>query len=296
MALPTPAPNQAYCKVSALDGGALSAPEEFFVANATPGHRDILPALSFLIQHTEKPDKIIFDLGIRRDLEGFPPFLYERITSRFDIEPGHGDVVSSLEKGGLKPDDIDFVVLSHLHWDHIGDTKLFGKSKFVVGSECRTLVENGYPKDPKALFAQDLLPIERTRFISDDDWKPVGPFPRALDFYGDGSAYIIDSPGHLPGHVNLLARTSPDGAWIYLAGDSAHNWKLITGEDQIKVGMPGNPHFCMHVDLKQAEENIARIREVWKMPRVRVVLAHDFPWYKDNRGGPAFWPGKIESL
>ncbi|PPQ73308.1 hypothetical protein CVT26_015336 [Gymnopilus dilepis] len=296
MALPTPAPNQAYCNVSALDGGALEGVEELFVTNATPGRKDILPSLCFLIQHSEKPSKLVFDLGIRTDVEKYPPATQERIIRYFGPVPGYGDVVGSLEKGGLKPDNIDFVCISHLHWDHTGDTHLFKKSTFVVGGECRPLVENGYPKNSDALFSQDLFSFDRTRFISDDEWKPVGPFPRALDFYGDGSLYIVDSPGHLPGHVNILARTSADGAWIYLAGDSAHNWKLITGEGQIKVGMAGNPHWCLHQDLKKAEENIARIREVWKIPRVRVVLAHDFPWYEENRGGPAFWPGKIESL
>lgn len=38
-----------------------------------------------------------------------------------------------------------------------------------------------------------------------------------------------------------------------------------------------------------------RIRELTEMPRVKVILAHDDPWYKENKGGTAFWPGKIPS-
>lgn len=296
MALPAPATNQAYCNVSALDGGALSAAEELFITNARPGHKDILPSLCFLLRHSEKPEKFLFDLGIRRDTENYPPAIQERIIKFFEVQTGYGDSLSSLEKGGTKPEDIDFVCISHLHWDHTGDTHAFKKSTFVVGGECRTLFEEGYPKDPDSTVAQDLLPADRTRFIPETDWKPIGLFPRAFDFYGDGSLYIINSPGHLNGHVNVLARTSADGAWIYLAGDSAHNWKLVTGEAEIRVGLPENPHFCMHRDLAKAKEHIGRIREVWKIPRVRVLLAHDVPWYKENRGGAAFWPGKIESL
>ncbi|KAF8905747.1 beta-lactamase-like protein [Gymnopilus junonius] len=262
MGLPAPTANQAFCNVSALDGGALSAAEELFIMNSTPGHKDILPSLCFLIQHSEKPFKFLFDLGIRRDVENYPPMVVERLFTVFGVETGYGDSISSLEKGGIKPDDIDFICISHLHWDHTGDTSAFKKSTFVVGAECRPLVENGYPKDPAAFFAQDMLPFDR----------------------------------HLNGHVNVLARTSADGAWIYLAGDSAHNWKLVIGESEIRVGLPGNPHFCMHHDLPKAEEHIGHIREVWKTPRVRVLLAHDVPWYKENKGGPAFWPGKIESL
>ncbi|KAF8911678.1 hypothetical protein CPB84DRAFT_1743043 [Gymnopilus junonius] len=94
---------------------------------------------------------------------------------------------------------------------------------------------------------------DRTQYISDDNWKPIGPFPRAFDSYGDGSLYIVDSPGNVDGHMNILARTSADGAWMYLAADSAQHWKLITGEAKIKVGVPGHPYFCVHHDKAKAE-------------------------------------------
>lgn len=56
----------------------------------------------------------------------------------------------------------------------------------------------------------------------------IGPYPRAMDIFGDGSMYIIDASGHVDGHINILARTSPDGAWILLGADSAHHPDLIT--------------------------------------------------------------------
>lgn len=58
----------------------------------------------------------------------------------------------------------------------------------------------------------------------------------------------------------------------------------------------GHPHACAHTDKVVAEETIKRIKEVYKIPRVKVVLAHDVPWYEENKGGPVFWPGKIASL
>ena len=122
-------------------------------------------------------------------------------------------------------------------------------------------------------------------------YSPFGPFDRALDFFGDGSLYIVDAPGHLPGHVNVLARTSADGGWVYLAGDSAHDWRIITGEDRIAT-----QPMCIHADKEQAEAHIARIRELRANPRVRVLLAHDVPWYEENKGGDAYWPGEIKSL
>ena len=51
----------------------------------------------------------------------------------------------------------------------------------------------------------------------------VGPFP-AMDYFGDGSLYILDSPGHDHGHICALARTTsnPD-TFVLFGGDAAHH-------------------------------------------------------------------------
>jgi len=295
MTLPAPTSDQAFCNISALEGGSLIASDDLFIADAIPGQKSTLPALCFLIHHSKRPEKFLFDLGINKDLSKYPPEAQARIAQLFPL----GDAPSCLEslsKGGVSPDDVDFVCVSHVHWDHTGDTHAFKKSTFLVGGDCQPLLEDGYPKNPASRFASDLYPAERTRYLPTSEWPPLGPFPHAYDFYDDGSLYIIDSPGHVAGHINVLARTSSDGAWIYLAADSAHHWRLLTGESQIKTGMPYGLHFCMHADKHKAEEHIAHIRELRKLPRVQVILAHDGPWYSSNKGGDAFWPGKIQPL
>ncbi|KAH7028919.1 uncharacterized protein B0I36DRAFT_324743 [Microdochium trichocladiopsis] len=51
----------------------------------------------------------------------------------------------------------------------------------------------------------------------------IGQF-RAIDFYGDGSFYLLDSPGHAIGHMSALARTTADPpSFILLGGDIAHH-------------------------------------------------------------------------
>ena len=49
-------------------------------------------------------------------------------------------------------------------------------------------------------------------------WKPFGPFERALDYFGDGSFWILDAPGHMPGNVAAAARLQ-DGEWVILGSD-----------------------------------------------------------------------------
>jgi glyoxylase-like metal-dependent hydrolase (beta-lactamase superfamily II) len=295
--LPAPCEGQPYFDVSVLEAGLIDLKDEMFITNAEPGKVTRAPSLSFLLTHSLTGKKVVFDLGIRKDWENYPPVIVKWIKEVYPVDVKQ-DVVESLSKGGISPDDVDFVCLSHLHWDHSGDTQLFKHSTFIVGGRCQALLEpsKAYPHDPEGRFPHHLLPPGRTLFLDPASGHSIGPFPHALNFFNDGSLYLVDAPGHLPGHMNALVRTSEDGAWIYLAGDSAHHWKLITLEAQVAVGHPGHLSICAHDDKEAAEEHILRINKLWKTPRVRVMLAHDEPWYVENKGGDAFWPGKLPSL
>jgi len=290
MSLPPHSAHQAYCDVSALEAGMIKLFFSGFTTSATPDSAAYVPSLSFLLRHSTTHEKFLFDLGIRKDWEKLPQDIYKMVSDMSPVEVPQ-DVAESLAKGGTAPSEISTICLSHVHFDHAGDTTLFPQSTFLVGEGAKHAIEHRFP-----LVAVDLPPT-RTKYLSPAEWQPLGPFPHALDFYGDGSLYIVDAFGHLPGHINVLARTSDDGAWIYLAGDSAHHWDLVTGKGNIAVNetMTGFAR-CAHVDKEAAEQHLLRIRRLTEMSRVRVLLAHDGPWYEENKRGPAFWPGKIPSL
>ena len=297
--LPADKPGQAYCLVSALEAGFCELPLEYLIDTAKPGERANLPCLAFLLRHTKTNETFVFDLGIRKDHENFTPAYLERIRHMTFKLAVPSDAADALAKGGLAPHDITYVCYSHLHFDHVGDRTPYTRATFLVGADARPLVEAGYPHDAQSLFDVAVLPTDgRTRWLdpSDQGWQPLGPFPHALDFYGDGSLYVVDAgAGHMPGHLNVLARTSDDGGWIYLAGDAAHDHRLLTGAARI----PEHDVFgCAHRDKAQAALHIARIRRLAETyPRVRVMLAHDVPWYELVReSGRGFWPDTIDSL
>ncbi|KAG9312958.1 beta-lactamase-like protein [Chiua virens] len=297
--LPAPAPDQAYIDVSALEAGNITLPIDQFIADTEPEFVTC-PSLAFLLRHSKTGFQMVFDLGTRRDFEGYPPALQKRIQN-FGFSPiVNQNVAESLERGGVPPDEVDAVIVSHLHWDHIGDHTPFTKASFIVGEECREQLANGYPKNPDAVVSSTAIPVERARFISKSDLNTsVGPYPRALDFFGDGSLYIIDAPGHIAGHINVLARTSANGSWILLAGDSAHDWRIVTGEKAfacVMDAMTGHTRCIMHADKDAAEENLKRVRALLQVPKVQVLIAHDVPWYEANKGGAAFLPGVIPPL
>lgn len=301
--LPPPSPNQAFWDVSALEAGNLTLTCTIIVSTAAPDERLAVPALAFLLtssasQPTGKPKRILFDLGLRKDFACALPPIDSELAQNVFAGKVPQDVADSLAKGGLTPADIDLICLSHVHWDHFGDPALFPDSRFLVGSGTRALLQPGYPDDPNSHFPSNLLPVKRTDFLAvNEDWKPIGPFPHALDYFSDGSLYIVDAPGHLPGHLNLLIRISSTGDWLYLAGDSAHDWRLIRGEGEIAVRYDEqHGRVCMHVDKEVAAETIRHIADLLTIPRVRVLLAHDAEWYEHNKGGSQFWPGKISLI
>lgn len=164
-----------------------------------------------------------------------------------------------------------------------------------MGSEAEDLLRNGYPSNPGAEVLSNAIPLSRSRFLSPSEFtSSIGPFPHAHDYFGDGSLYIVDAPGHLLGHINILARTNATGSWIYLAGDSAHDARLLTGEREVAIWHDDTGRLvCVHTDREKAIEHIRRVAALLSVPRVHVLLAHDAEWYEANKGGEAFFPGVI---
>jgi glyoxylase-like metal-dependent hydrolase (beta-lactamase superfamily II) len=113
MSLPDPGDNQAYCDVSALEAGIMTFPL-YAILEGAQGAVTV-PSLAFLVRHTTSGKSIVFDLGIRRDWEQYPPLVTELIKERLALDIPQ-TAVESLEKGGFDISSLDYVVYSHLHW------------------------------------------------------------------------------------------------------------------------------------------------------------------------------------
>jgi hypothetical protein len=111
--------------------------------------------------------------------------------------------------------------------------------------------------------------------------------------------YVLDSPGHLYGHVNLLAR-SANGKWVYLGGDCCHDPRILSGDQGIALYDDGCGGLrSVHVDTEVARGTIGNIRKLLnkgnvfeeggKEVQVEVVVAHDKGWMERN--GSRFFPG-----
>jgi glyoxylase-like metal-dependent hydrolase (beta-lactamase superfamily II) len=325
--LPPPASNMATVTVHALSSGFLTLPERFFVTPSSPTAIKTVPSMSFLIQHVtpEKTTRLLFDLGVRKDVSRYSPVIQKHIKTRSPFTTGP-DVVASLAAGGLTSHDIDYVILSHIHWDHIGMPPDFPHSDFIVGDGAmdlingKTVLTNGRHSTFDAL----LLPEERTIELMHPErtphvdamgfgsvaeaafhicpWGKKFLFEHVIDVFQDGSVHVVWAPGHLPGHLNLLCRVGLEPArYVYLAGDACHDGRLLSGEREIATWKdeedPGAVR-CIHADKEAARKTIEKISHVregkdGELGNVEVVFAHDDEWERKAKEEGRFFPGHL---
>lgn len=102
--------------VHALSCGHFTLPEHQFVKPSNLGARRTVPSLAFLIQHknqTGRVTRILFDLGLRGDLKRYTSPIQKHTENRRPIETSP-DVVENLARGGLSPDNIAYIIYSHV--------------------------------------------------------------------------------------------------------------------------------------------------------------------------------------
>ena len=129
------------------------------------------------------------------------------------------------------------------------------------------------------------------------EWKPLFGLPAVLDFFDDGSLLVVDSAGHLRGHINLLLRVEPH-RYIYLGGDCCHDIMISEGTKRIALYDDGHGQLrSVHMDTDAATSTITTIRKFLnecikaqgERIAVEVVVAYDGGWMEKNLH--QFFPG-----
>nr|A0A097ZPE4.1 RecName: Full=Cytochrome P450 monooxygenase andK; AltName: Full=Anditomin synthesis protein K; Flags: Precursor [Aspergillus stellatus]BAP81865.1 AndK [Aspergillus stellatus] len=268
-----------------------------------------LPIYAFLISNGNR--HIIFDLGLRQDYENLPPRIAGLLKNAPYIvtEANVSEILDSDDTGlDIKGRDIEAVIWSHHHYDHTGDPSTFPPStKLVVGPGVLSLTGGGYPKNPNTTVLETDLSGRKIQEISfdaqADSSVKVGPFD-GVDYFGDGSFYLLNAPGHSVGHMCGLARvtTAPD-TFIFMAADGCHHpgairpseymalprdipkslvRKLRTAEadsggkaqdGDTKPLLPFLP--ALFPDYTQAMETVEKIKQLDACDNVFVILPHD---------------------
>ncbi|GAO51220.1 hypothetical protein SAICODRAFT_69419 [Saitoella complicata NRRL Y-17804] len=193
-----------------------------FIQPVLEGHEVLnLPTFAFLIENETLGKTILFDLGARKDWWNLAPSVQKVLKMSIkgcNIRQGIDEI---LQKGGVPLGEIESVIWSHWHWDHCGDMSLFpGSTELVVGPGFKGAVMPGYPTNPNGVLLDSDFEGREVREITFESDFKIGQYP-AQDFFGDGSFYLLDVPGHAVGHIAGLARTTAN-TWVFMGGDVCH--------------------------------------------------------------------------
>ncbi|WOO85776.1 Cytochrome P450 monooxygenase mpaDE [Vanrija pseudolonga] len=279
--MPLPSPSTA-CTVRAIRAGSLTQPLGIFLSGggAQPTR---IPVFTFLVEHPSGR-RILYDLGVKADLDDYAPALRREFGSWVQVTPPRAPLPAVLEAHGVQPASVEAVVLSHAHFDHVGDIGLFPASVGVLlGPGVKADRLPGFPHNACSHVNDADLPA-RAREVDPADVVDIGAF-RGVDYFGDGSFWVLSAEGHTPGHLAALVRTSAD-SWLLLGGDAAHMRALYSccrGTAPVHtVGVftppDGDAPATLHADLETAYATMAAVARMEEEHDVCVFLSHDREW------------------
>ena len=183
-----------------------------------------LPIYAWVVEHPE--GIIVVDTGeTARALEPgyFPRWhpLY-RFGVRFFISPEQ-EIGPQLRALGIQPDDVRWVVLTHLHTDHAGGMHHFPKAEILV-SRTEHAFATSFGGRMSGYLAHRWPSWFAPRLV-DFATAPVGPFPRSFALTQAGDVLLVPTAGHSIGHLSVVVRDEDQS--IFLAGDTSYTEQLM---------------------------------------------------------------------
>jgi glyoxylase-like metal-dependent hydrolase (beta-lactamase superfamily II) len=200
-----------------LDGGAMfgNVPKSVWSKWITPDTQNRIPIAcrALLIQDSNK--NVLLETGIGAF---FNPILQER----YGVEEATHVLLESLNNEGLSENDIDVIILSHLHFDHAGgllsawaDNEkhrlLFPKAKYLVSKTAWERALHPHARD-KASF------IPQLNELLDKSGRLVLVENERCKLLGDNYRFVLTN-GHTPGLMHTIIRLKNDESSIIFASD-----------------------------------------------------------------------------
>jgi glyoxylase-like metal-dependent hydrolase (beta-lactamase superfamily II) len=208
-----------------LDGGAMfgNVPRALWSrwVKADKDNRIPLACRALLVQ--EPGRNILLETGVGC-------FFEPKLRERFGVYEDNHVLLESLDQVGLSHENIDIVILSHLHFDHAGglltpwapDTEpnlLFPNATFIVGQDAFDRAKSPHPRD-RASFIPALVPLleesGRLELVTQSHSQTLGPDYRFIISNGHTPGLLLTEIQMPGGPVVFAADLIPGTPWMHL--------------------------------------------------------------------------------
>ncbi|MGN1052602.1 MAG: N-acyl homoserine lactonase family protein [Candidatus Scatosoma sp.] len=219
-----------------------------------------LPVSCYLIEHPK--GNVLIDTGWHSKYVTEKPHRFFGLLDKIStpvIKEGQS-VDKKLADLGFAASDLDYVVFSHLDFDHTSGLELVQDAKCIMASDAEI-------KDADKYFFRYVKNNWNFANISVFSFEDtgIGPVGKSYDLFNDGTLLLVNTPGHSHGHTSAVVKN--DENFIVIAGDCAY-----THASWQEMRLPG-----FTVNKKLAEKSLEWIKETAQNEKCVAVLAnHDF--------------------
>lgn len=209
--------------------------------------------------------------------------------------PGLGNIVDNLKAAGYSPEQVDTVLVTHLHGDHVnGLVTAEGKAVFTKAEVWSAKADNDFwlseeiaakaPTEAQGFFkmARDAA----APYLAAGKWKTFDSDRELL-----AGVSSVDTHGHTPGHASYLFQSGDQR--LLILGDLVHNHAVQFARPEVAIEFD--------VDPKQAV--ITRKRIFFQAAKEKLMVAGmhlPFPGIghvrKETAGGYAWVPAEFAPL
>jgi glyoxylase-like metal-dependent hydrolase (beta-lactamase superfamily II) len=222
------------------------------------------PCTTYAVLVETPEGTLLWDTSCPRDWEtrweptGLQEFFpYDQVTEEQYLD-------SRLGQLGLSPEQLDYVVLSHLHFDHAGNVKMFAKTgaKLVCNA-----AEKEFAFGFEGLFTGAHLKTDYEGL----DFETVSGDTEFLP-----GVTLIEAPGHTPGTMAMQLDLPDSGSMIFTSD------AVYMGDS---YGPPATPAAIVN-DLSAWYASVEKIRGIAERDQAQVVFGHDAEQLRKLRLAP----------
>lgn len=247
--------------------GSITLPDMIAARGSFSFASSVLAYSAVLIRHPRAT--FLYDTGLCSSIHSFlstQSFLFRKTLGNFAYEQS---LRSHLQGLGIRRDQLDFALLSHLHWDHVSGIPDIPGVPLKINRVEYEAARLGL-LDERGGLVRHLLGDNPREFF-DLTGPSYAGFRTSYDLFGDGSIVLVPLPGHTAGNTGMFINGS-NGPRVLLLGDAA--WTL----QNYSRPAPIHPLLWSAItsDDATAWQTLIELHRFWlRHPDIALIAMHD---------------------